>query len=65
MKKTVIEVIKEYHLEMADKIYKDVYGKEHNLVNLKELAHLEVKDFYYNLKTNEAVITTLDIEKIK
>lgn len=60
----VIDVVREYHLELVEKEYKDVYGEIHNLVNLKELAHLEVRDFYYNLKTNKAIICVLDIEKI-
>lgn len=65
MKKTVIEVVREYHLEMVDKIYKSVYGDEYNLVNLSELCKLEVRDFHYNLQTNKVVITVFDIEKLK
>jgi len=60
----VIDVVREYHLELVEKEYKDVYGEIHNLVNLKELGHLEVRDFYYNLKTNKATICVIDIEKI-
>lgn len=60
----VIDVVREYHLELVDKEYKDVYGERHNLVNLKELSMLEVRDFYLNLKTNKATICVLDIEKI-
>lgn len=61
---TVIETVRFYHLELANKEYKDVYGKKHNLVNLDKLCDLEVKDFYLNIKTNEAIITVIGIENI-
>lgn len=60
----VIELVREYHLELFEKTYKDVYGGIHNLVNLKELAQLEVRDVSINLKNNKATICVLDIEKI-
>jgi len=61
---SVIDVVREYHLELVEKEYKDVYGERHNLVNLKELAQLEVRDFSLNLKLNKATICVIDIEKI-
>jgi len=60
----VIELVREYHLELFEKTYKDVYGITHNLVNLKELAQLEVRDVNINFKINKATICVLDIEKI-
>lgn len=60
----VIDAVREYHLELVNKEYKDVYGERHDLVNLKDLSMLEVRDFYLNLKTNTAIICVLDIEKI-
>lgn len=60
----VIDVVREYHLELVDKEYKDVYGERHNLVNLKELSMLEVRDFSMNLKLNKATICVIGIEKI-
>ena len=60
----VIDVVREYHLELVEKEYKDVYGERHDLVNLKELAQLEVRDFSLNLKLNKATICVIDIEKI-
>jgi hypothetical protein len=61
---SVIDVVREYHLELVEKEYKDVYGERHDLVNLKELAQLEVRDFSLNLKLNKATICVIDIEKI-
>lgn len=58
---TVIEVIKQYHLEDYPKHYKNQYGNDVDLkYPIDTLAKIEVKSVYINLRTQEATITIID-----
>ena len=55
---TVLEIIKEFHLEDYDKHYKNVFGNSRDIAfSLEELKHMEVKAVSVNFPTMEATIT--------
>lgn len=58
---TVIEVIKQCHLEDFSKSYKSLYGTSLDLkYPLDTLAKMEVKDVYINFPQNTASIVLID-----
>ncbi len=59
----VIDVIKEFHLELFDKEYRDIYYNDSHSINLQILKNLEVRNIDINFKTNKAIIWCLNIEK--
>ena len=61
--KTVLEVVKEYHLELFDKEYRDICMNDSHSINIQILKDLYVRDFKVNLNTNKAIIYVFDIEK--
>lgn len=58
----VIDVIKEFHLELFDKEYRDIYMNDSHSINLQILKELYVRDFKVNLKTNKVIIYVIGIE---
>ena len=60
--KTVVEVVKEYHLELFEKEYRDIYMNDSHSINLQVLKDLYVRDFRVNLKTNKVIIYVIGIE---
>ena len=61
--KTVLEVVKDYHLELFEKEYRDIYMNDSHSINIQILKDLYVRDFKVNLKTNRAIIYVFGIEK--
>ena len=61
--KKVLEVVKEYHLELFEKEYRDICMNDSHSINLEILKDLYVRDFKVNLKTNKAIIYVIGIEK--
>lgn len=61
--KSVIEVIKDYNLELFDKEYRDIYYNDSHSINLQVLKELPVRDIKINFMTNKVIIWVLGIEK--
>lgn len=60
--KNVLEVVKEFHLELFDKEYRDIYYNDSHSINLQELKNLEVRNIDINFRMNKAIIWCYDIE---
>lgn len=61
--KNVLEVVKDYHLELFEKEYRDIYMNDSHSINLQILKDLYVRNLDINFKTNKAIIYVFDIEK--
>ena len=61
--KTVLEVVKDYNLELFEKEYRDIYMNDSHSINLQILKDLYVRNLDINFKTNKAIIYVFDIEK--
>ena len=61
---TVIEVIRNYGLRKFEKTYKNQYGNSCNLIDLYELAQMEVKGISINFPTKEVTITVIEHAEI-
>lgn len=61
--KTVLEVVKDYNLELFEKEYRDIYMNDSHSINLQILKDLYVRNLDINFKRNKAIIYVFDIEK--